>query len=75
MNLNIDNESVTQHIRATLQLADDVVLLVGGLTVTQASTRLYKIQAHIKVVPPALSQGPYTQLQWVAIRYLTNFKD
>ncbi|QIQ60819.1 hypothetical protein [Stenotrophomonas phage vB_SmaS_BUCT548] len=75
MNLRLDPESVAGHIRDTLCLSDDSLLLVGGQTVSLDHTgqlgSFYRIKAHIKVIPAAFREGPYTSFPWITISYLT----
>lgn len=72
MNLRLDPESVAGHIRDTLCLSDDSLLLVGGQTVSLANPNgEYVIKAHVKVIPAAFREGPYNSFPWITISYLT----
>lgn len=75
MELRLDPESVAGHIRDTLCLPDDALLLVGWQTVTLDHSgplgSFYRIKAHIKVIPAAFREGPYTSFPWITINYVT----
>ncbi len=79
MKLNMTEEDVHKHIRSVLCVADDHTLLIGGASVIHdhrknnadgTFTDFYKVEAHIKIIPPKLSQGPYTDFTWIRIRYI-----